>query len=84
MTDDERRLLEDTARGLIRLMDDHGDAMAGVEAALLEVYRAHFTTDDRKHETMARLRLGLRVLESQGRGARFMTEFIRKLEPWAP
>ena len=84
MTDDERRLLEDTARGLIRLMEDHGDAMAGVEAALLEVYRAHFTTDDHKHETMARLRLGLSMLESQGRGARFMTQFIRKLEPWAP
>jgi hypothetical protein len=65
-------------------MEDHGEAMAGVEAALLEIYRAHFTTDDRKHETMARLRLGLRVLERQGRGARFMTEFIRKLEPWAP
>jgi hypothetical protein len=82
MTNEERKLLEDTARSLIRLREEQKDVIAGVEAALLEIYRAHFTTDNRKHETMARLKLGLKVLESQGQGAGFLAQFIRKLEPW--
>ena len=82
MTDDERQLLENTARSVLRLIEEQKEALAGVEAALLEIYRAQFSTDDRKHETMARLKLALKVLESEGRGAYFMTEFIRKLEPW--
>ena len=83
MTDDERKLLEDTARRLLRLIEDQKDAVAGIETALLEIYRAQFTTDDRKHETMARLEMSLKVLEADGRGARFLSGFIRKLEPWA-
>lgn len=83
MTNEERQLLEDTARSLIRLIEEQKDASAGLQAALLEIYRAHFTTDDRKHETMARLKLALKVLEGEGKGGtRFLTEFIRKLEPW--
>jgi len=82
MTHDERQLLEDTARRLIRLMEEEKDAIAGVEAALLEIYRAHFRTDDRKHETIARLKLSLKVLEKEGQGAKFLTRLIRKLEPW--
>ena len=83
MTDAERKLLEDTARTVIRLMEEQEEAAAGLEVALLEIYRAHFATGDRKHETMARLKLALKVLENEGRGAKFMAEFIRKLEPWA-
>jgi hypothetical protein len=83
MTDDERQLLENTARSMLRLIEEQKEAFAGMEAALLEVYRAQFSTDDRKHETMARLKLALKGLESEGRGAHFMTEFIRKLEPWS-
>lgn len=82
MTDEERKLLEDTARTVIRLMEEQKEAAAGLEAALLEIYRAHFTTNDRKHETMGRLKLMLKVLKNEDRGAKFMTEFIRKLEPW--
>lgn len=84
MTDEERQLLENTARSLLRVMEEHKDAVAGMEAALLEIYRAQFTTDNRKHETMARLRLSLRVLEAEGRGGNFLSAFIRKLEPWNP
>ncbi len=83
MTDDERKLLEDTARTVIRLMEEQKEAAAGLEVALLEIYRAHFAISNRKHETMGRLKLTLKVLENEGRGAKFMTEFIRKLEPWA-
>lgn len=82
MTDEERQLLENTARSLIRVMEEHKDAVAGMEAALLEIYRAQFTTDHRKHETLARLKLSLKLLEAEGRGATFLSEFIRKLEPW--
>ena len=84
MTDEERQLLENTARSLLRVIDQQKDTMAGMEAALLEIYRAQFTTDHRKHETLARLTLSLKVLEAEGRGANFLREFIRKLEPWKP
>ena len=55
-----------------------------MEAALLEVYRAQFSTDNRKQETLARLQLSLKILEAEGHGADFLREFIRKLEPWKP
>lgn len=84
MTDEERQLLENTARSLLRVMEEHKDVVAGMEAALLEIYRAQFTTDNRKHETMARLKLNLKILEAEGRGTNFLSEFIRKLEPWKP
>ena len=82
MTDDERKLLEDTARSLLRLIEDQKDAVAGIEAALLEIYRAQFTTDERKLQTIARLEISLKLLEADGRGARFLTGFLRKLQPW--
>jgi hypothetical protein len=84
MTDEERQLLENTARSLLRFMEQQKDAVSGMEAALLEIYRAQFTTDKRKNETIARLTLGLKVLEAEGRGTNFLSEFIRKLEPWKP
>ena len=84
MTDEERQLLENTARSLLRVIEEQKDAVAGMEAALLEIYRAQFTTDNRKHETMARLKLNLKILEAEGRGANFLSEFIRKLEQWKP
>ena len=84
MTDEERQLLENTARSLLRVIDQQKDTMAGMEAALLEIYRAQFTTDHRKHETLARLKLSLKVLEAESQGANFLREFIRKLEPWKP
>ena len=84
MTDEERQLLENTARSLLRVIDQQKDTMAGMEAALLEIYRAQFTTDHRKHETLARLKLSLKVMEAEGQGANFLREFIRNLEPWKP
>lgn len=84
MTDEERQLLENTARSLLRVIEQQKDAVAGMEAALLEIFRAQFTTDQRKQETLARLKLTLKMLEAEGRGANFLGEFIRKLEPWKP
>lgn len=84
MTDEERQLLENTARSLLHVIEEQKEAVSGMEAALLEIYRAHFTTDQRKHETLARLKLSLKVLEAEGRGANFLRGFIRKLEPWKP
>ena len=84
MTDEEGQLLENTARSLLRVIEQQKDALAGMEAALLEIYRAQFTTDHRKHETLARLKLTLKVMEAEGRGTNFLGEFIRKLEPWKP
>jgi len=84
MTDEERQLLENTARSLLRVIEQQKNTVAGMEAALLEIFRAQFTTDQRKQETLARLKLTLKVLEAEGRGANFLGEFIRKLEPWKP
>lgn len=84
MTDEERALLENTARSLLRAIEQQKDAAAGLEAALLEIYRAQFTTDNRKHETLARLKLSLKMLEAEGQGTNFLGEFIRKLELWKP
>ena len=84
MTDEERQLLENTARSLLAVIEQQNDAVAGIEAALLEIYRAQFSTDNRKQETLARLQLSLKMLEAEGHGADFLREFIRKLEPWKP
>ncbi len=84
MTDEERQLLENTAKSLLRVIDQQKDTLAGMEAALLEIYRTQFTTDHRKHETLARLKLSVKVLEAEGRGANFLREFVRKLELWKP
>ena len=48
MTDEERQLLENTARSLLLVIEQQKDAVAGIEAALLEIYRAQFSTDNRK------------------------------------
>lgn len=84
MTDEERQLLENTARSLLRVIEQQNDTIAGMEAALLEIYRAQFTTAHRKHETLARLKLSLKMLEAEGHGNNFLSEFIRKLELWKP
>jgi len=84
MTDEERQLLENTARSLLRVIEQQNDAVAGMEAALLEIYRAQFSTDGRKQEILARLQLSLKMLGAEGHGTDFLREFIRKLEPWKP
>ena len=47
MTDDERQVLEDTARLLLHLIEEQKETVAGMEVALLELYRAQFPIDDR-------------------------------------
>jgi hypothetical protein len=83
MTSDERQLLADTAKSLIRLAESHSDTVAGTRAAMLEVFRAQFMVDDRKEETLARLRITLSLLQqTDGRGVGFLSDLIGKLEPW--
>jgi len=77
MTDEERQLLENTARSLLRVIEQQKDTVAGMEAALLEIYRAQFSTDDRKQETLARLQLSLKMLEAEGHGVKAATEQVR-------
>jgi hypothetical protein len=48
MTDEERQVLEDTARLLLHLIEEQKETVPGMEVALLELYRAQFTIDDRK------------------------------------
>ena len=81
MTQEERELLERTVAG--RLWEQSRDSVAGLEAALLEIYRAQFVSNDRKLETLSRLRVVLRVLEEEGQGAGFISRFIEKLERWS-
>jgi hypothetical protein len=82
MTDEERQLLEDTANSLLQLIEMQKDLNLGFQAALLEAYRAQFSTGDHKAETLARLKLSLAIMEREGQGTKFMTDFIRQLESW--
>jgi hypothetical protein len=83
MTPDERQLLADTAKSVIRLVESHSDTVAGTRVALLEMFRAQFAADDRKEETLARLRITLSLLrQTDGRGTGFLEDLIGKLEPW--
>jgi hypothetical protein len=82
MTDEERQLLENTAHSLSQLIEMQKDLNAGFQAALLEVYRAQFSTSDHKAETMARLKLSLALMQREGDGAKFMAGFIQQLESW--
>jgi hypothetical protein len=82
MTDQERQLLENTASSLLQLVEMQKDLNAGFRAALLEIYRAQFSTGDHKTETLARLRLSLAIMEREGQGTKFMTDFIKQLESW--
>ena len=81
MTQEERELLERTVAG--RLWEQSRDSVAGLEAALLAIYRAQFVSNDRKLETQSRLRVVSRVLEEEGQGAGFISRFIEKLERWS-
>jgi DNA anti-recombination protein RmuC len=82
MTDEERQLLENTANRLAQLIEMQKDLNDGFQTALLEIYRAQFSTSDHKAETLARLKLSLAIMEREGQGTKFMTDFIRQLESW--
>jgi hypothetical protein len=83
MTQEERELLERTAAALDQLWEHWRDTAAGLEAALLEIYRTEFVSNDRKMETLSRLHVVLRILEAEGQGAGFMAKFIGNLERWS-
>jgi hypothetical protein len=78
VTDDERRLLETTARSLLKLKEDIGDRLAGMEAVLLALFHAQGRTDI----ALARLKVQAAFLEMKGMPSAFLNSFVgRTKEP---
>lgn len=67
MTNEERQLLEDTARNLLLLLKKWDDTIAGLSISIAELYRAAVTTPERKLVTIARLEHTDRSDEAEGR-----------------
>jgi len=78
VTDDERQLLETTARSLLKLKEDIGDRLAGMEAVLLALFHAQGRTDI----ALARLKVQADFLEMKGTPSAFLNSFVaRAKEP---
>ena len=74
MTDDERHLLETTARTALALKQDIGDRVAGIEAVLL----ALFLSDGRTEIALARLKVQADLLKLKGMPSAYLNSFVEK------
>jgi hypothetical protein len=74
VTKEERRLLETTARVVLKLKDDIGDRVTGIEAVLLAVFLAHGRTDI----ALARLRVHVDFLNLRGTPSTYLSSFVAK------
>jgi len=76
VTDAERKLLEDTARTVLRLSSDVSKRLAAVEMVLLALYRANGNSE----LALARLRIERDLEKVKGRDTSYLTNFIEKME----
>ena len=72
MTDEERQLLETTARTVLKLKEDISDRVAGIEAVLLALFLAHGRTD----VALARLRVQADFLKMKGTPSAYLSSFV--------
>jgi hypothetical protein len=72
VTPDERRLLEATARGVLRLKGDILDRVTGVEAVLHAIFLANGNTDI----ALARLRVLAELLTRKGKPSPYLNAFL--------
>jgi hypothetical protein len=72
VTEEERQLLETTARTLLKLKEDIGDRVAGIEAVLLALFLAHGRTDI----ALARLRVQADFLKMKGTPSAYLSSFV--------
>jgi len=83
MTDEERKVLQDTAENLLRLLRLWDDTIAGMTVAITELFRSDITTPERKRATLTRLKLQLEVMRQNGKGVKYLTTLIGELDKWA-
>ena len=74
MTDEERQLLETTARVVLKLKEDISDRVAGIEAVLLALFLAHGRTDI----ALARLRVQADFLMMKGTPSSYLSSFVER------
>jgi hypothetical protein len=74
VTDEERQLLETTARIVLKLKEDISDRVAGIEAVLLALFRAHGRTDI----ALARLRVQADFLKMKGTPSSYLSSFVER------
>jgi hypothetical protein len=73
VTDEERQLLESTARSPLRLKEDMEDRVAGIEATFLALFRAKGHTDI----DLARLRIQADLLKLKGTPSATLESFLK-------
>ena len=81
MTNEERQLLEDTARNLLLLLKKCDDA--GMSISIVELYRAAVTTPERKLVTIARLNIQIVVMKQKGESVLYLESLVAQLETWS-
>ena len=74
MTEDERQLLETTARTLLKLKEEASDRLSGIEAVLLALFLSHGRTDI----ALARLRVQADLLKMKGTPSAFLNSFVER------
>jgi hypothetical protein len=84
MTDEERRLLTETARQVLQLFGNRDDMIVGITAALLDLYRMQFAAGlDTKDVALTRLRIQrdeINRLIHDGRAVKYLQSLIEALE----
>jgi hypothetical protein len=74
VTEEERHLLETTARIALSLKQDIGDRVAGIEAVLL----ALFLSNGRTEIALARLKVQADLLKLKGMPSAYLNSFVEK------
>lgn len=80
MTDEERQLLETTARSLLKLKEDTTDRMNGIETVLLALFHARGRTD----VALALLKVRADLLKLKGTPSAYLSSFIERAVPREP
>jgi hypothetical protein len=80
VTDEERQLLETTARSLLNLKEDITDRMNGIETVLLALFHARGRTD----VALALLKVRADLLKLKGTPSAYLSSFIERAVPREP
>jgi hypothetical protein len=80
VTDEERQLLETTARSLLKLKEDITDRMNGNETVLLALFHARGRTD----VALALLKVRADLLKLKGTPSAYLSSFIERAVPREP
>jgi hypothetical protein len=83
MTQDEIKLLEQTARNLLLLLRKWDDAISGMSVAIIELHRTAATSRERKLVMIARLRLRISLMKQRGQCVLYLENLVAEMDKWA-